>query len=502
MVDVHGFLPFCLVFGDLRLGPARGVGADDVLNAATLEDTRLLDPGLAVDAAMGRLENREDRPRQRVTARIVGIGRTDGGAIRIGSRQLLESEHQAGNPFEMTHLAEIPVAIIRDDGPLLRRRGGIPEETFGGTLLHEDAIAMQTAELLAEVGHAADHLFHIGSEADRRVLHEHLGDTHFDGIEFGLTLLPDQEAFGAVLVAREPAEHRERITGRDIGIRIKAAELRALQREPRAHDRGGVSALVLEPGRMRHAILGQQRRIVEGMGERDRPADLGEVRRPAPDGIGRHPLQHQRTGTGVAEVDDQVELRIDGMKLLPSDFLDNPHEVTELDTDLVMAVQVAYLFGIIRRIRGRVPLEEIPLLGRRDGRRLVTPASIGVAGVGLHRQPDPEHGEIAVDTATDLTPGIRLFARLPAVQLEVGDQALEFNVPRPVTLLVLLPVDDLTIMFDDGAEFLGYARKLRGFAGAQREEEHLETGIRRKEQFLMAGIRIAQVRGGELVHDD
>jgi hypothetical protein len=57
-------------------------------------------------------------------------------------------------------------------------------------------------------------------------------------------------------------------------------------------------------------------------------------------------------------------------------------------------------------------------------------------------------------------------------------------------------------MFDDRTEFLRHVRKLQGIAGTQREEEHLEPGIRSEEQFLTAGIRIAQVRGSELMHVD
>ena len=220
-----------MVFGDLGLGPARGIGADDVLDASTLEDTCLLDPRFAVDAAMSGLEDRQNRPRQGVPPRVVGIRRINGRAGRIGTRQLLEPEHQARDAFEMSHLAEILITVIGDDGPFLGRRGGIPEETLRGALLDKDAITMQTAELFAEIGHPPDHLFHVRAEADRGVLHEHLRDAHFDGVQFGLTFLPKQEAFGPVLIAREPTQHRERVAGRDVGIGVEITEFGTLQRE-------------------------------------------------------------------------------------------------------------------------------------------------------------------------------------------------------------------------------------------------------------------------------
>ena len=55
---------------------------------------------------------------------------------------------------------------------------------------------------------------------------------------------------------------------------------------------------------MRHTILGQQGGVIEGMREGNRPTDLGEVRRPTPDGIRGHPFQDKRTSARVAEVDD------------------------------------------------------------------------------------------------------------------------------------------------------------------------------------------------------
>ena len=190
------------------------------------------------------------------------------------------------------------------------------------------------------------------------------------------------------------------------------------------------------------------------------------------------------------------------MELLPGDFLYDAYAISELDADLIMPFEVADFFSVVRRISGRITFEEIALFRRRDGRRLEVPATIGISRVGLHRKPDPEHREITMNAATDLASGIRLLTGLPAVQFEIVDQALEFEVPRPVSHLVLLPVDDLPVMFDDRTELLRYARKLRGFAGTQGEKEHLEPRIRREEQFLAAGVRIAQVRGSELMHVD
>jgi hypothetical protein len=96
--------------------------------------------------------------------------------------------------------------------------------------------------------------------------------------------------------------------------------------------------------------------------------------------------------------------------------------------------------------------EVLPLVVGRARGRLIAPATIRVAHVGLHGQPDAEHGEVTVDAASDLAARVGFLAGLPAVQLEIGHQLLK--------LRVVIPIHDFTVVFHDRTELGGHVGDL------------------------------------------
>ena len=173
--DVQGFLPLGPIGIEFGAGPARRIGSDHRADSASTGRLTARGPIRAVDVALGRLHDREDRPSQGVPPRIGRLGGRHGRRAETTTgfpllihpptvrrtieppRQAifgLESQHEAGQGdfFDIINLRESLMSEMRHHGPRVSMFGGIqllvvPEETFGRTLLHQLSL-METLLIL------------------------------------------------------------------------------------------------------------------------------------------------------------------------------------------------------------------------------------------------------------------------------------------------------------------------------------------------------------------